>query len=85
MTELVDSKGAGAPDESSAAGERLFRVVVNGEEQYSVWPAERELPQGWSQVGAAEPRDACLQRIEELWTDIRPKSVRELTSPPNDG
>lgn len=52
------------------------RVVVNAEEQYSVWPADRPLPAGWTAVGPAADRAACLDRIEALWTDLRPRSLR---------
>lgn len=54
-----------------------YRVVVNGEEQYSIWPAGRDLPAGWTAVGEARPREECLDHIERVWTDMRPKSVRE--------
>ncbi|MGW4594017.1 MbtH family protein [Streptomyces sp. NPDC004457] len=55
--------------------ERYF-VVRNHEEQYSVWRADRELPQGWESVGEAATKEECLSRIEELWTDMRPLSLR---------
>ncbi|MCB5166111.1 MbtH family NRPS accessory protein [Streptomyces bambusae] len=51
-------------------------VVVNHEEQYSVWPAGRDLPAGWARVGDQGTRQECLTRIEELWTDMTPASVR---------
>ena len=54
-----------------------YYVVVNDEEQYSIWPAERELPKGWRAVGDARSREKCLSHIEEVWTDMRPRSVRE--------
>lgn len=54
----------------------LFRVVVNEEEQYSIWAVDLDLPAGWRQVGDARPKDACLDHIEELWTDMRPLSLR---------
>jgi MbtH protein len=52
-------------------------VVVNHEEQYSIWPAGRELPHGWTAVGQPASKDDCLHRISELWVDMRPKSLRE--------
>jgi MbtH protein len=55
---------------------RLHVVVVNQEEQYSVWCADRPAPDGWSTVGSAAPRKECLARIAELWTDMRPLSLR---------
>lgn len=53
-----------------------WTVVVNDEEQYSIWPAGRELPSGWRTVSGAQPKDGCLKEIERLWVDMRPKSVR---------
>jgi MbtH protein len=53
-----------------------YRVVVNHEEQYSIWPSDRELPPGWSEVGKRGPKADCLEYIAEVWTDMRPKSLR---------
>ncbi|GAA3013188.1 MbtH family protein [Actinokineospora diospyrosa] len=53
-----------------------FVVVVNDEEQYSVWAAGRELPAGWRASGFSGPRQACLDHIDQVWTDMRPASVR---------
>ncbi|MFI5496799.1 MbtH family protein [Actinoplanes sp. NPDC051859] len=57
--------------------DRRYLVVVNDEEQYSVWPAGGELPPGWRSVGMAGDRAACLAHIDEVWTDLRPRSLRE--------
>ena len=57
---------------------RIYHVVVNHEEQYSIWPADRELPLGWSAAGFSGDKDACLAYIEEVWTDMRPLSLRKL-------
>ncbi|MBB1259193.1 MbtH family protein [Streptomyces alkaliterrae] len=54
----------------------IFDVVVNLEEQYSIWLADRSLPEGWSAVGFSGTKAECLSRIEELWTDMRPRSLR---------
>ncbi|GAB2727661.1 MbtH family protein [Kitasatospora kifunensis] len=54
----------------------LFTIVRNEEEQYSIWPAGQEIPTGWEQVGEPAERSACLERIGELWTDMRPASLR---------
>lgn len=55
-----------------------FTVVINHEEQYSIWPDDgRELPDGWKEVGKKGIRKECLDYIGEVWTDMRPKSVRE--------
>lgn len=53
-----------------------FVVVVNDEEQYSIWAEGRELPAGWRQAGFAGTREKCLAHVEEVWTDQRPLSVR---------
>jgi MbtH protein len=55
---------------------RSYFVVVNEEEQYSIWLAGRELPNGWRNVGAPASKSECLARIKELWTDMRPLSLR---------
>jgi len=54
-----------------------YFVVVNDEEQYSVWPTFKSIPAGWRQVGAKGSKQQCLDYIESVWTDITPKSVRE--------
>ncbi|MGI5426019.1 MbtH family protein [Streptomyces sp. CA-179760] len=54
-----------------------YLVVINEEEQYSIWPSVRELPAGWTAVGEPRSRDDCLDHIERVWTDMRPKSVRQ--------
>lgn len=55
----------------------IYEVVVNAEGQYSIWIADRQLPAGWQAVGTRGSRDACLSHIEDVWTDMRPISVRE--------
>lgn len=55
----------------------IYTAVVNHEEQYSIWPADRELPAGWTAVGTPGPKAQVLAYIEEVWTDMRPKSLRE--------
>ncbi|GIH48871.1 Uncharacterized conserved protein YbdZ, MbtH family [Microbispora rosea] len=52
-------------------------VVVNDEEQYSVWWSDREPPAGWRATGFAGTRQECLDHIETVWTDMRPLSVRD--------
>ena len=54
-----------------------FRVVANHEEQYSLWPSDREIPNGWSDAGKTGTREECLAYIEEVWTDMRPLSLRQ--------
>ena len=58
-----------------------YKVVINHEEQYSMWPAGRENPLGWRDVGRSGSKKACLAFIEEVWTDMRPLSVhREMAT-----
>jgi len=56
---------------------RTWCVVLNHEEQYSIWPADRELPLGWREEGKRGTREECLAHIEVVWTDMRPLSVRQ--------
>jgi MbtH protein len=53
-----------------------FQVVMNDEEQYSIWPAERALPAGWRPDGFAGDKAACLEHINTVWVDMRPASLR---------
>ena len=55
----------------------VYKVVVNHEEQYSIWPADRENPLGWKEVGKSGAKEECLTYIEEVWTDMRPLSLRK--------
>lgn len=55
----------------------VYRVVVNHEEQYSIWPVDRELPNGWREGGKSGPKADCLSYIKEVWTDMRPLSLRK--------
>ena len=55
----------------------IYRVIMNHEEQYSIWPADRELPLGWNDTGKTGPKAECLAYIEEVWTDMRPLSLRK--------
>jgi MbtH protein len=54
----------------------LFEVVMNHEEQYSIWPADRELPAGWRTAGMSGKKADCLAHINQVWTDMRPLSLR---------
>ncbi|AYJ50567.1 MbtH family protein [Rhodococcus sp. P1Y] len=53
-----------------------WTVVRNDEEQHSIWPADKPLPLGWTSIGFSGDRDECLDHIEQVWTDIRPLSLR---------
>jgi MbtH protein len=55
---------------------RSYKVVMNHEEQYSIWFAEREAPLGWKEVGKTGTKKECLAYIDEVWTDMRPLSLR---------
>ena len=55
---------------------RTYAVVVNDEEQYSIWFAERGLPLGWRLCGKTGAKQECLEYIKTVWTDMRPLSVR---------
>lgn len=54
----------------------VYKVVLNHEEQYSIWPADRENAPGWRDAGKSGSRTECLAYIEEVWTDMRPLSLR---------
>ncbi len=66
----MDNSTTAAPDE------RAYRVVLNDEEQYSIWWSDRPLPAGWHAEGTEGSREECLARIDEVWTDMRPLSLR---------
>ena len=64
------------PEETNEDTTR-YNVVVNDEEQYSIWPTEREIPPGWREAGKSGSRAECLDYIKEVWTDMRPLSLRK--------
>ena len=55
----------------------IYKVVVNHEEQYSIWPADRENPAGWRDGGKSGTKAECLEYVNEVWTDMRPLSLRK--------
>ena len=55
----------------------IYKVVINHEEQYSIWAADRENPLGWNDAGKQGSKQDCLSYIEEVWTDMRPLSLRQ--------
>jgi MbtH protein len=69
-------------DELSTASR--YKVVVNDEGQYSIWPEERETPRGWMEDGISGSQEDCLAHIAEVWTDLRPVSVRAALSQPDE-
>ena len=56
--------------------ERTYKVVVNGEGQYSIWDVSRESPAGWRDAGKTGSKDECLAYVEDVWTDLTPLSTR---------
>ncbi|MEK6304098.1 MAG: MbtH family protein [Acidobacteriota bacterium] len=63
-------------DDPDREDNTIYKVVMNHEEQYSIWPAGRENPSGWRDVGKEGPKAECLAYIKEVWTDMRPLSLR---------
>jgi MbtH protein len=61
-------------DEQNEQG--MYRVVLNHEEQYSIWFADKPIPAGWTGAGVEGSKQECLEYIEKVWTDMRPKSLR---------
>ena len=55
----------------------IYKVVLNHEEQYSIWPVDRDNPLGWRDVGKSGSKSECLAYIKEVWTDMRPLSLRK--------
>lgn len=63
--------------------EEKYYVVINEEEQYSIWPSYKQVPAGWAIIGEPKIKSACLTYIEQVWVDMRPLSLRkhmEITS-----
>ena len=56
----------------------IFRVLINHEEQYSLWPDWKAIPGGWSDTGILGDKKTCLDYIEKSWTDMRPLSLRRF-------
>jgi MbtH protein len=57
-----------------------YQVLVNGEGQYSLWPADKEVPEGWEPDGTVGTKEECTAHVDEVWTDMRPRSLREQMS-----
>jgi MbtH protein len=54
-----------------------FVVLINDEQQYSIWPSAKCIPQGWTQIGPTGPKAECLAFVETRWNDMRPRSLRD--------
>ena len=63
--------------EEEKEGATIYKVVLNHEEQYSIWPADRDNALGWNDVGKTGIKQECLAYIKEVWTDMRPLSLRK--------
>ena len=57
--------------------ETTFKVAVNHEEQYSIWPSDKDIPEGWRFVNFESTKEDCLNHISKIWTDMRPLSLRK--------
>lgn len=62
---------------TEAQDDTLYRVVVSDEGRYSIWPDYREIPWGWRAEGKTGDKQSCLDHIAEVWTDMRPLSLRQ--------
>jgi MbtH protein len=65
--------------EKTLDNQEIWRVVINLEDQYSIWSMRKEIPYGWSEVGKTGTKEECLSYIKEVWTDMRPRSLKEAT------
>jgi len=74
IDEILKEKSA-MPEETE--DKTIYKVVVNHEEQYSIWPAHRENALGWKDAGKSGSKAECLAYIKEVWTDMRPLSLRK--------
>jgi MbtH protein len=72
ITMKTENQQTMVPEDSS----ELYYVVKNTEEQYSIWPHYKKIPEGWEAVGEPKPKAECLAYIENIWTDMRPLSLR---------
>ncbi len=71
-----NTNNANNTSNNNEPAEPIYLVVRNAEEQYSIWPEGREVPAGWEADGTVGPKDACLEHITQVWTDMRPLSLR---------
>lgn len=62
----------------------IYKIVLNHEGQYSIWPADRENAIGWNDYGFSGPKAECLSKIKELWTDMSPIKLADRNSDPGD-
>jgi MbtH protein len=57
-------------------GSEIYKVLVNEEEQYTIWPEARDIPTGWREAGKTGTEEECEAYVAEVWTDMRPRSMR---------
>jgi MbtH protein len=74
---VADQEGAGLKTTVENDDVAIYKVVVNQEEQYSIWPEDKDVPAGWKEIGKRGVKSECLSAIREIWTDMRPLSQRE--------
>jgi MbtH protein len=60
-----------------------WRVVINLEDQYSIWPTAKAIPSGWREGGKMGTKEECLNYIKEVWVDMKPRSLKELKDKKN--
>jgi len=65
-------------DRDDAEDQTIYKVVLNHEEQYSIWPADRENALGWFDAGKTGMKAECLEYIKEVWTDMRPRACASI-------
>lgn len=65
-------------DEVENEDDLVYEVVINHEDQYSIWPVGQPIPAGWTAVGFSGPKSEALDHVEKVWTDITPASVRKV-------
>lgn len=65
-------------DRDNREDKTIYKVVVNHENQYSIWPADRENALGWNDAGKTGTKEECLEYIKQVWEDMRPLHLRKL-------
>jgi len=58
----------------------VYKVLINDEEQYSLWPSDSPVPAGWREAGKSGTRQGCVAYVDSVWTDMRPLSLRKTMS-----
>jgi MbtH protein len=79
---MVTSVAEGDSEMDQQSDDTIYKVVLNDEEQYSIWPADQENAPGWRDAGKQGTRQECLAHVKEVWTDLRPLSLRRQMDQP---